>query len=109
MNSFAFILMLACYALVLGWYVLNHERDRDGQDGFLGVRTKDEDSDRLGDRSPGYVLRAIRGGKVIADKEAGLVFASPAERIRARAPKAEASVARSGRGPRAEQGAADAD
>ena len=96
MNSLAFLVMLASYALVLGWYALNHERDADGHEGILGVRTKEEAEPEA--RQPGHVLRAVRGSKVIGDRETGLVYATPAERVKARA----ASAART------EEGAADA-
>ena len=73
MNSAAFLLMLASFALVLGWYALNHERDRDGRDGFLGVRT---DEDRKKDKTKPPPLFAHRVGTEGADA---------AERVRAKA------------------------
>lgn len=43
MGGFAFLAMLGTYALVLYWYALNHERDEDGRDGLLGIRSHDLD------------------------------------------------------------------
>ena len=45
MNGLAFLVMLGSFALVLGWYAFNHERDRDGRDGLLGVRTGEDEAD----------------------------------------------------------------
>ena len=61
MSGYAFALMIVSFGLVLAWYALNHERDRDGQDGVLGIRTLEED-DGI-DRAPGHALRAVRDRK----------------------------------------------
>ena len=61
MAGYAFALMIASFGVVLAWYALNHERDRDGQDGILGIRTQEEDDGV--DRAPGHALRAIRDRK----------------------------------------------
>lgn len=37
MNSLAFLIMLAGFAAVAGWYILNVERGQDGTDGFLAI------------------------------------------------------------------------
>ena len=73
MNSLAFVVMLASFALVLGWYALNHERDRDGRDGFLGVRT-DEDRAKAKEKRPPLFARRV-----------GSDGADAAARVRARA------------------------
>ena len=79
MNSGAFLLMLASFALVLGWYALNHERDRDGRDGFLGVRT---DEDREKGKAKAKAKPPLFAQRV------GTEGADAAERVRAKAAKA---------------------
>lgn len=61
MSGYAFALMIASFGVVLAWYALNHERDRDGQDGLLGIRTTTEEDGT--DRAPGHALRAVRDRK----------------------------------------------
>ena len=79
MNSLAFVVMLASFALVLGWYALNHERDRDGRDGFLGVRT-DEDRGPKAKRAP------------LFDQRVGTEGPDAAARVRARAARTKAAA-----------------
>ena len=77
MNGLAFLVMLAAFGAVLGWYVLNHERDADGREGLLGIRTAaDEPRARRGP------LFARRPGGQLGD---------PAARVRARAAAARAA------------------
>ena len=87
MSGYAFAVMLMGFVVILGWYILNHERDRDGQDGILGIDTSDGEDDGL-DKEPGYALRAIRDRKSAAGLAARREARRPTLRVREKADEA---------------------
>ena len=99
MNSLAFLVMLGAFALVLGWYVTNHERDADGREGLLGVRTKEDGEEgeeataqsapHRGRRHAASQRRPEEGSKAGTKASPATIRAKaaqdPAARVRARA------------------------
>ena len=92
MSGYAFALMIASFGVVLAWYALNHERDRDGQDGILGIRTTEED-DGI-DRAPGHALRAVRDRKSAVAMAERREARRPQLRVKEKAAEARAKARR---------------
>ena len=92
MSGYAFALMIASFGVVLAWYALNHERDRDGQDGVLGIRTTEEDDGV--DRAPGHALRAVRDRHSAAAMGERREARRPQLRVREKAEEARAKSRR---------------
>lgn len=88
MSGYAFGLMIVSFGLVLAWYALNHERDRDGQDGILGIKTLDDEGKHTLD--PGHALRAVRDRKSAVAMAERREARKPALRVREKAEEARA-------------------
>ena len=92
MAGYAFAVMVLSFLVVLGWYALNHERDRDGQDGILGIRTSEEEDGA--DRAPGHALRAVRERKSAVAMAERREARKPQLRVREKAAAARAKSRR---------------